>query len=202
MADYKGLNIKWEADSTSATKALYEISQQAKAAYGQLTGIDQSLKNVATNGKALNDALQTRQLEKVGDAAKAARDKLGAYNDVLQESQAKYDGIKAKLDATRASLEAMPERYEGLAQSAQQSFAKVVAAQDEVVAATERVRAARETLEQVTERGLHADDQQSWVQSVNDQVDAYNRLRDAEQAQQDAQRDLSAAVAEGDDMLE
>jgi len=105
MADYRGLNIRFRGDSTEATKALNIISNEAKVAQGNLTGIDNAMKSMKTNGDALNSTLQGFKAINLGQALKDAQDKAQAYRDVLPELESRHESLRSRIDATKASLE-------------------------------------------------------------------------------------------------
>lgn len=171
MADYKGLNIRFRGDTSEATKALHVLSSEAKAAQGNLTAIQTALKSSETNGRSLNDALKSLQLQQTGNAAKAASEKVGVYEQSLVKLNERLSAAQQKLVTNRDALETMPAKYDALAASASESF--------------ERVAAAQAALEESTQRVEMASGQQQWVQAVNDQAEA--------------QAQLNAAIAAGDE---
>ena len=137
MADYKGLNIRFRGDSTDASKALHILSAEAKSAQGNLNAVQQALGNAATNGKNLDDALKSIQLQQYGNAAQAASGKVDAYKQALVGLNERLQEAQQKLVTNRDALESMPAKYDalastakGFASSVQSSMAEVVAAQE------------------------------------------------------------------------
>ena len=109
MADYKGLNVRYHADSTEATKALHLIAQEAKLAQGNLTGVQNALKSAEVNGRELNDALKSNQVENLARAMDAARDKAQAYKDVLPQLKDKLADVRSEIAETKAALDGTGE---------------------------------------------------------------------------------------------
>ena len=171
MADYKGLNIKFQGDTTDAAKALHILSSEARAAEGNLQGIQNALKNTATNGDALNAALKGMQSNQLGKQYEAAQQKVVAYGKSLDELSKKLATQQQKLVANRDALESMPAKYDALASSAASSF--------------ERVAAAQAALDDAKQRVAFAGTNSSWAQALRDQSEA--------------QAELNAAIAAGDE---
>ena len=109
MADYKGLNVRYHADSTEATKALHLIAQEAKLAQGNLTGVQNALKSAEVNGRELNDALKSSQVDNLARAMDAARDKAQAYKDVLPQLKDKLADVRSEIAETKAALDGTGE---------------------------------------------------------------------------------------------
>lgn len=105
MADYKGLNIAFRADTTEAQKALHIISTEARTAQAVLTGTQGALKDLATNGKALNDSLKALQLDNLSKAMDLAREKADAYRQVLPQLQDRHADLAAQIAQTKDAIE-------------------------------------------------------------------------------------------------
>lgn len=105
MADYKGLNIRFRGDTTDASKALHMLSSEAKAAQGNLQGIQNALKSTATNGKELDATLREFQLEQVAKQADVARERFEAYRDVLPQLKDKHAELRKEIESTKAAME-------------------------------------------------------------------------------------------------
>ena len=105
MADYKGLNIRFSANTTDASKALHILGNEAKNAQGNLNRIQDALKNTKTNGDALNATLKQFQLEQLGKQADVARQKFEAYRDLLPQLKDKHAELRAEIESTKAAME-------------------------------------------------------------------------------------------------
>lgn len=105
MADYKGLNIRFRGDTTDASKALHMLSSEAKAAQGNLQGIQNALKSTATNGKELDTTLREFQLEQVAKQAEVARERFEAYRDMLPQLKDKHAELRKEIESTKAAME-------------------------------------------------------------------------------------------------
>ena len=178
MADYKGLNIRFRGDTTDASKALHILSSEAKAAQGNLNAIQESLKNTATNGKNLDEALKSVQLQQMGNAAQAASGKVNAYEQSLVGLNKRLYDAQLKLVTNRDTLESMPAKYDALASSASQAF--------------ERVAQAQQVLDEAKEKVAFAGSQESWVQAINEQVEAQMNFNAAVEAGDEEFRKVSA----------
>lgn len=172
MADYKGLNLRFRGDTTDAAKALNILGNEAKSAQGNLTGIQNALKNTETNGKALNAALKDFQLEQLGKQAEAARGRVDVLGKSMVELQGNLAAAQQKLAENKAALSAMPEKYEKLARVATSSFEQVRAAQDALAEASQRVE--------------FAGTNEAYVQAINDQAAAQMQLNAAVEAGDEA----------------
>ncbi len=137
MADYKGLNIKFQGDTTDAAKALHILSSEARAAEGNLQGIQGALKNTTTNGEELGAALKKFQLDQFGKQAEAARSRVNVLGQAMGELQKNLAGAQQKLADNKAALASMPEKYEALASKAKEFSSSVQGSMAEVVAAQE-----------------------------------------------------------------
>jgi len=173
MADYKGLNITWRADSSPATRALNQLSAEAKAAHANLSAIDRALNACGDASGDLATQLKSLQLQEMGNAARAAGEKVKAYQQLIEELNKSLESQRQKYVANQEALESY-DPYEKLAESATESMKRVEEAQQALAEATQRVEFSGNT--------------QDWVQALNDQADA--------------QRNLNAVMAEGDAAFE
>ena len=144
MADYKGLNIAFRADATEATKALHIISQEAKTAQGELSAAQSGLKNLATNGKDLNDALKSLQLKAVGEQARLAGEKANAYSQILEKQHGILDSLKGRLEKARDALAQLGDKWEVAGGKADAYAARVQGTMQGVVSATEALESCRQ----------------------------------------------------------
>jgi chromosome segregation ATPase len=107
LADYKGLNIKWEADGSEASKALHLISADAKAAQGNLNAVQGALSNVTTNGKALNDELRDFQLANLNRAMDDAAKKARVYSELLPQLRDRQSDLRKEIDDTKDAIDTL-----------------------------------------------------------------------------------------------
>ena len=105
MADYKGLNIRFQANATDASKALHILGTEAKNAQGNLSRVQDALRNTKTNGDALNATLKQMQLEQLGKQADVARQKFEAYRDSIPQLKDKLAEARAEIESTKAAME-------------------------------------------------------------------------------------------------
>lgn len=105
MADYKGLTITFEGDSSSLSAALAKISRDASTAQGNLTGISGALRNSATNGNALNRQLGQLKVDNLGRAAEDARKRVDALTEGYPKAKEQLAEYSTQLEANKAKLQ-------------------------------------------------------------------------------------------------
>lgn len=140
VADYKGLTIAFEGNADKLSTVLHQISSSAKAAQGELTGIQNALKFDPSNMK-----LYGNQVQQTSTLLKAAKDRQSAFSDAIGKSKRiiadytrdlqrmrnagmtgtpEYQATLAALDAERDRLAALEAEYEK-AGGAVEKFAKM-----------------------------------------------------------------------------
>lgn len=98
MADYKGLTITFEGDADRLSNVLHTIASSAKAAQGELTGIQNALRFDTNNVK-----LYGNQVKQTSVALKAAKDRQQAFADAIAKSKQRVADYTRDLERMRSA---------------------------------------------------------------------------------------------------
>lgn len=111
MADYKGLTIKFEGDATDLSAALHTISERARAAEGELTGINRALKFDSRSPQVLGQKVResTNHINTLKQRVDALRQGWNDADEKLGSARQKLSDLTNTLgedaDATKEAAE-------------------------------------------------------------------------------------------------
>ncbi len=178
MAEYKGLNIMFRGDTTSLSAALAKISRESKQAQGVLSGVNNAMKNAATNGKALNQTLAQMKVGELSNMANLAKERLSALTQAMPQ-------LEAKLEKTSADLADARGKLDELAVSIGNGNQEIAALNSQFAQSQKAVALAREEL------GRYAEGTAEYEAAQSDLIDAQNASADIDAKRQKALKEAS-----------
>lgn len=151
MADYKGLTISFEGDADKLSTVLHTIASSAKAAQGELTGIQNALRFDTNNVK-----LYANQVKYASQGLKAAKDRQAAFKTTIEQTRNAIGIANDKLAEMRERGLDNTTAYKMLAEEVEQAEQSLVGLGEEYEKSGGKVKEWERILnDSISQLGVH-----------------------------------------------